>query len=570
MTGEGAARAASHAGTVDTERTRWWSGRTLLQALETAAAHLEAHVAAINALNVFPVPDGDTGTNLFLTLQAAVREARRHALDGQPPRADEVLAGAAHGALMGARGNSGVILYQILAGMAEGSQGASHLDGHVLAASLRRGADLAYRAVGQPVEGTMLTVIREAAEAAETAAVRDGSVASVLAAALDRANDAVARTPALLDILQQAGVVDAGGQGLAILLGGLQRFVDGATLAISPADAPPAAAMAFLDHLDELHGTAEFGYCINFLLSGDALPVEEVRRRIAELGTSTVAVGDATMLKIHVHSDHPGAVLELALTYGELHQVRIDNMTAQTRALVEARAADHPPVPAAPTAAPTSIGLVAVASGAGLTAALRGMGADAVVPGGPTVNPSTAEILRAVEALPHREVILLPNDPNVIPTARQVERLTERIVRVVPSRSVPEGISALAAFNFDAGLDENVAAMTEALSMVRSLALTRATRAAEIDGVRVRAGQYIGLVDGRLRAAGDDAVSVTLAVVTQAQPEQAELLTLFVGEPAAPDLAGSVAAAIGEAYPHLTIEVAAGDQPHYDLIMALE
>src|SRR5690606_12451111 len=488
----------------EVDRERRWSGAALIGALETAVAHFEPHVTAVNALNVFPVPDGDTGTNMFLTIQAAVREAQR-LNHGSQARADEVLAGAAHGALMGARGNSGVILYQILAGIAESCQGAAHLDGRVLAAGLRRAADLAYRAVVNPVEGTMLTVIRAAAEAAEIAAAKDSSLSTVLAAALDTAEDTVRRTPELLDILRQAGVVDAGGQGLAILLAGLQRFAEGTTLSIPsdetvPVSTAPAAEMDFLDHLDELHDAEEFGYCTNFLLTGDNLPVEEVRRRITELGTSAVVVGDKTMLKIHVHSEHPGTILEIALGYGELHQVRIDNMTAKTRALLEDRHAAHPTAVAPSPADTTDIALVAVASGDGLTEALRGMGATAVVPGGPTVNPSAEEILRVIAALPQRQVILLPNDSNVIPTARQVERLTDRTIRVVPSRSVPQGISALAAFNFDSDLEENVASMTEALGMVRSLALTRATRSAEIDGVRVEQGQFIGLLDDRLRA----------------------------------------------------------------------
>ena len=574
MTREGARGVEHPARGGEVDRERRWSGAALIGALETAVAHFEPHVAAVNALNVFPVPDGDTGTNMFLTIQAAVREAQR-LNHGSQPRADEVLAGAAHGALMGARGNSGVILYQILTGIAESCQGAAHLDGRVLAAGLRRAADLAYRAVVNPVEGTMLTVIRAAAEAAEIAAAKDSSLSTVLAAALDTAEDTVRRTPELLDILRQAGVVDAGGQGLAILLAGLQRFAEGTTLSIPsdetvPVSTAPAAEMDFLDHLDELHDAEEFGYCTNFLLTGDNLPVEEVRRRITELGTSAVVVGDKTMLKIHVHSEHPGTILEIALGYGELHQVRIDNMTAQTRALLEDRHAAHPTAVAPSPADTTDIALVAVASGDGLTEALRGMGATAVVPGGPTVNPSTEEILRVIAALPQRQVILLPNDSNVIPTARQVERLTDRTIRVVPSRSVPQGISALAAFNFDSDLEENVASMTEALGMVRSLALTRATRSAEIDGVRVEQGQFIGLLDDRLRAGGEDPVEVVLAVLAEADPDQAELLTVFVGEPASPDLAGRVAEAIGDAYPNLTIEVAAGDQPHYDLIIALE
>src|SRR5690606_25781583 len=321
-------------------------------------------------------------------------------------------------------------------------------------------------------------------------AAKDSSLSTVLAAALDTAEDTVRRAPELLDILRQAGVVDAGGQGLAILLAGLQRFAEGTTLSIPsdetvPVSTAPAAEMDFLDHLDELHDAEEFGYCTNFLLTGDNLPVEEVRRRITELGTSAVVVGDKTMLKIHVHSEHPGTILEIALGYGELHQVRIDNMTAQTRALLEDRHAAHPTAVAPSTADTTDIALVAVASGDGLTEALRGLGATAVVPGGPTVNPTTEEILRVILALPQRQVILLRYYLNVIPAARRVAGLIDACLGVATSRSLPRAISALVAFNFDSDLEETVAARTEALGIVRSLALTRATRSVEVDGGRV-------------------------------------------------------------------------------------
>lgn len=552
-----------------TDRRRRWSGAALIEALETTAAHFEPHVAAINALNVFPVPDGDTGTNMFLTLQAAVREAQKLSHTAAT-RAEAILESAARGALMGARGNSGVILYQILAGIAEGSRGADVLDGAHLAAGLRRAADLAYRAVVEPVEGTMLTVTRAAADAAERAAQGNGSLAGVLNAAVEGAERALQQTPKLLEILRQAGVVDAGGRGLVVLFTGLQRFVEGTTLTVSttetvPLSSPLASSMPFLDQIDTLHGCDPFGYCTNFLLTGTELPVDEIRQRMTELGTSAVVVGDSTMLKVHVHSEHPGTILEVALNYGDLEQVRIDNMAKQTQHLLEERAASHvQPAPATP------IGIVAVANGAGLTAVLQGMGAAAVVPGGPALNPSTEDLLRAIESLPQREVILLPNDPNVIPTAQQAAQLSQHQVGVVPSRSIPEGISALAAFNFDATLDENIEAMTQALDFVQSLALTRASRDVEIHGVQARQGQFVGMRGGQLAAAGEDPVQVVLTLIGDADPDDAELVTLFVGETAAPDLGEQVAAAIEAAHPHLAVEVAPGDQPHYDLLIALE
>lgn len=554
------------------ERQDAWSGATLTAALRSATNHFAAEAAAINALNVFPVPDGDTGTNMLLTLRSALSEVE-HPAGPNPLGAGSILASAAHGALMGARGNSGVILYQILAGIAEAAGGAEALDGRLLAAGLVRGAELAYRAVVSPTEGTMLTVTRAAADAV-SAPDSPAAIAQVLSAARSAAEAALARTPEQLDILRQAGVVDAGGRGVVVLLDGLCRFVEGASVepgvgGARDAAAPAAVMMDFLDQIDRLHGETEFGYCTNFMITGRALPIEEVRARMLALGSSAVVVGDAATLKVHVHSDHPGRILEEALLFGELHEVRIDNMSAQTRRLVAEREAGKPSATIA-TEPAAGIAVVAVASGEGLSEVLRGMGATVVVPGGPSFNPSTAEIAQVVELLPHERVIILTNDANVVPAAQQVAGLTSREVGIVPSRSIPQGISALAAFNLDADLAHNVAAMTEALGMVRSLALVRASRDAEIDGVAARAGQFIGLLDGVMRAAGGDPVSVLLDLLAAAEPERAELVTLFAGEPAEPDLAERAAEAIRAAYSEIEVEIAPGGQPHYDLLVSVE
>ncbi|HEU4793658.1 MAG TPA: DAK2 domain-containing protein [Nitrolancea sp.] len=546
-----------------------WSGEMLVSALETATALFAPRVSAINALNVFPVPDGDTGTNMYYTLQAAFGGARCVGA-GHDLQVGQVLAGAAHGALMGARGNSGVILYQILAGLSERAQDAVDLDGPTLTAGLRRAAELAYGAVLNPVEGTMLTVIRSAAEGAELAVQSGDGLGMVLDSAYDTAAEALRRTPEMLDVLRQAGVVDAGGSGLVILLDGLRRFSAGVTLE-APADevveTPAAASMTFLDQVELSHGGEGFGYCTNFLVTGHDIHLETFRAEMSALGSSAVVVGEVSAVKVHLHSGNPGTVLEAALRYGELHQVRIDNMSAQTRRLLDERAATGK---ATRPRNDTGIGIVSVANGSGLIAVLRGLGASEVVPGGPTLNPSTEDLLRAVEAVPESQVILLPNDGNIIPTARQVGQLTTKTVAVVPSRTIPQGISALSAFNFDADLARNAGEMTEALGWVRSLAVGRASRDASIDGVTVRFGEFIGLLDGELRAAGDDALQVVLDLLAQLDPEQSELVTIFIGEPASPDLGTRVTAAVNEAYPGLAVEVSAGGQPHYDLIISVE
>ncbi len=541
-----------------------WTAPFLLCALETAVERFRPHVASINALNVFPVPDGDTGTNMLLTLESAIRAA-------QSARAETVgtlLREATRGALMGARGNSGVILYQLFAGLSEAANDQTILDGAALARGLTRAAQLAYQAVLNPVEGTMLTVLREVAQAATEAVESDPRIAAALVAARHAAIETVRRTPEMLPILKQAGVVDAGGQGVAVLIDALAASATGTAPvieapAVQVAEGHVAEAMEFLDRLHELHGEEAFGYCTNFVLSGEDIPVEEFKRQIQELGASAVVVGDRHMVKVHLHTQHPGLVLETALAFGELYDVRIDNMAAQTRKLVaerEAARAHRPEIP---------IGIVAVANGEGLIRVFEGLGAT-VVPGGATMNPSTEDILSAIERLPQEEVIVLPNDSNIVPTAQQAARLAHKRVRVVPSRSVQQGIAALAAFNFAAGLDENAAAMSQALEHVRSLALTQATRDATVNSVAVKKGQFIGLLDDHVVVATDDLAGTAIALLEAADPSSAELLTIFTGKGIATDTVQALAETIRKRWPHLEIEVVAGGQPHYPLLMALE
>ncbi|MGA7672728.1 MAG: DAK2 domain-containing protein, partial [Nitrolancea sp.] len=384
------------------------------------------------------------------------------------------------------------------------------------------------------------------------------------------AERALAQTPDMLPILRQAGVVDAGGKGLVVILDGLLRFAHGddpATASSRPSS-DVASSMNFLDQVELVHGVDEFGYCTNFLLTGDDLDVQRFREIIDNLGSSAVVVGTDRALKVHVHSEHPGALLEAALTFGELEDVRIDNMAAQTRRLMADRSTRAQQSPMEMASVP--IAVVAVATGNGLTTALTGMGANRIVDGGATNNPSTEEILRAVEDAPSDTVIVLPNDPNVISAARQVGQLTEKSVRVVPSKSVPQGIAALSAFNLALNVDENAEAMTDALELVDTVTVTRASRDALIDGVSARQGDYIGLLDGRMVSAGETLSEVALAALEESNAKDAELLTLFTGVNAGETAIEGLIEAINGTYPDLTIEVVAGDQPHHDVIMAVE
>ncbi len=565
MSGEGSARGAR------------CDGAALLAACEAAGATLERHAEAINALNVFPVPDGDTGKNMLLTMQAAL-DAARAAPGAERGGAGPLATRLARGAMMGSRGNSGVILSQILRGFARGLGEADRFDGRVLAAALREAATTAYRAVQQPVEGTMLTVIRETAEAAERAAATDPGVIAVLDAALDAARASLARTPELLPRLREAGVVDAGGQGLVSLLDGAARYAHGEALTatLAPAGAAVAAPGDRMADFMELHEGDEVGYCTNLLIlpRPDAtLPFDLVRERLLALGTSGVVIGDETLLKIHIHTEDPGAILAESVRWGEMSQIRIDNMALQVQEVagnVHAAAgrAASAHEPAEPVVAGPQI--VAIASGDGLVEVLRGLGAAGIVSGGQTMNPSTEELLRAVEALPGDAAILLPNNKNVILAAEQVAGLTDRRVAVVPTKSVPQGIAALAAFNFDAGLDENIAAMTAALRGVRSGEVTRAVRTATIDGVSVAEGQAIGLIDGKLCCADEDIEAVLRAILERTNAAEAELITLYRGRDVDEATAAAMVESLAARYPDAAFELVDGGQPHYDYLLSVE
>ncbi|HVL26048.1 MAG TPA: DAK2 domain-containing protein [Thermomicrobiales bacterium] len=553
-----------------------WDGAMLLDAFAFATRWLDHHRDRVNALNVFPIPDGDTGTNMALTMNASIATARdTSGLTGAGAAAGRL----AHGALMGARGNSGVILSQIFRGFAAAIADRDEIDGRDLARAFDGARAMAYKAVMRPVEGTMLSVIRVAAERAAEAASRTPSVASVLQEALAGAEEALAATPEQLDILRQAGVVDAGGQGVVYMLDGLHRFALGnTTIDETDMDEPLGAEMAFLDNVEELHGEDPFGYCTNFMVFGENMDFERVRADIAAMGQSVVVVGDDAIVKVHIHTESPGNVLQYALGLGYLDQIKIDNMTLQTEALTTQR--EHARHAAEPDDADADlagcgpvdgpIGVIAVAAGTGLVRALRSMGADCVVRGGQTMNPSTEELLQAVQSMPVDQVIILPNNTTIHMAANQVSALTEKQVEVVPSRSVPQGLAALSVFNRDTALAANVEAMTDTLQDVHSIELTQAVRDVELNGVQVVSGQCIGLIDGDLVESGPDVHDVAIRTLARLRDLEPELLTVFAGEGATPELTQQMEASAAEIFPDAEIEVLEGNQPHYRFLISLE
>ena len=557
-------------------------GDGLLGAFRAAVANLEAHVDEINALNVYPVPDGDTGSNMFATVKAALEEAEGTA--GQP--AGRVAAAISFGALMGARGNSGVITSQIFRGMAEGLGGKRRFNGLDLAHALSQGSKAAYAAVAKPVEGTILTVIRESADAAVIAAERADDIETVLAATLDAAEKSVARTPSLLAILREAGVVDSGGQGLYRLFQGALLHLIGKSPAGAARDRSHAGAGVKASTL-VAHADDGFGYETMFLLQPNgsgSLDIDAIRDRLQSLGESVLVAGDSRALKVHIHNERPDLIVGYGLSIGVLSRISIENLDNQARDVRETRAAaftgaeatDGPTQIAsaktttAPATEAPALGVVAVVAGDGLAAIFRDFGVAAVVQGGQSANPSTGELLAAIQAVDAREIIVLPNNPNVVLAARQVAAMADRTVVVVPTRNAGEGFAAL--LSLDPSLDAaaNAGPMTEAGRAIQTLVVTEAVRDATIGGRKVRRGQTIALdPDDGLVAAGGDRDKTVLAAVAALAPGF-ELLTLFYGDGADLAEAETMARRIGAVARGVEVEVRHGGQPFYRYLIAAE
>jgi DAK2 domain fusion protein YloV len=517
-----------------------------------ALLNLEAHRQRIDDLNVYPVPDGDTGTNMALTVRSVVDALESSTAEGNAAVWKEM----SRAALLGARGNSGVIFSQIARGFAD-VLGASEGTGAAeLPAAFRAASDAAYRAVREPAEGTMLTVVREMAEESERPEHAELGAPELLRTVLDRGEDALARTPELLDVLREAGVVDAGGAGLVEILRGIVLEVSGEALPEVPVESEALGLEAI--HLE----LSRYRYCTGFVVEGDGLDVTGLERSLELLGDSLLVVGDATALKVHVHTDDPGAAISAATSMGVVGRVEIANMHAQTFER-EGR------LLAAPGAVEVlETGVVAVCPGEGNRRLFKELGATTVIEGGQTMNPSAAEIVEAIEATPAAEIIVLPNNSNVIATAEQAMGLTSRPARVVPSRSVQAGFAAMVSFLSTSSPDENERAMNEALAAAATGEVTVASRDATLDGISIREGAYLGLVDGEAVAAADDLESVTLVVVERLLGGGRGWLGVLVGADAPP--IDGLLDAVQSAHPDVVLERHEGGQPHYPLLLVAE
>jgi DAK2 domain fusion protein YloV len=483
----------------------------------------------------------------------------------------------ARAALLGARGNSGLILAQFFKGLADSLADGYEVSGEGFARALRIASDNAYRAVPQPKEGTMLTVFRECADAAEKTFEQTPGLEPVMAAAVDQAMDTVARTPQMLDVLKEAGVVDSGGFGFAVMLsGGLQALRgegDGGTV-IGPPGMKGAKAGAvsvrsgFVERVEE----EAWGYCTVFAIEGEGLDPDRVRKRMSTIGRSAVVAGSDTLLKVHVHMEDPGKALTAGSKLGTLSNIDIKNMDEQTREWAKQRTADRDSATGATlVATEVETAIVAVVLGEGFEKLFQSAGLNAVVtvPGGDTMNPSTAELLAAVEKAPSRSVIILPNNKNVIGGAEQVASLTDKKVIVIPSRSMQQGLAALLEYSPDRPMAQNSAAMDEALSLIRSGSVCRASRDALLNGVAVSRGQFMGVLDDKLVAAGNSAQEV-LNHMLRGQVDEESLVTLYSGGSISTSESTAAARALSRALGGVEVESLVGGQPNYEFLVAIE
>jgi len=522
--------------------------------VEAGATWLQNHVEYINSLNVYPVPDGDTGINMYLTVQAALQEMKAV----EDPSLGRLVKAASHGALMGARGNSGVILSQIMRGVAKVLDGKASFSATDLAAALQEGAATAYKGVIKPVEGTILTVAREAAEAACDAASEQEDLIQTLERVVARARESVANTPLLLPVLAEAGVVDAGGQGLLTLFEGVMRVLKGES--VSDAVVTEAGAVV------GARAAEEYGFEAMYVLAGENLDLLGIRKTIASMGSSVLVVGDSRTVKVHVHTDRPGAAIEYGARLGTLSDITVENLQVQVREFTSGGedAAQVPPDMLSDTA------IVAVVPGDGFRRVFESLGASATVAGGQSMNPSTEDLVKAADGLAVENVILLPNNRNIIMAARQAQELSSRNVAVVPTTSVPQGIGALLAFNYQIDVEANAEQMTRAAGDVQTIEITSAVRGAVLDGMQVNEGEFIGLLNGTLVASADGVEGVVDTVLEKLDLDEYEIITLYYGDDMTSSDADRLAQRIRASCPGQEVEVLDGGQPHYHYIISVE
>lgn len=540
-------------------------GAMLKQMLLSAAQFLEDNKETVNALNVFPVPDGDTGTNMSLTMQSAAKEILALKTD----KLGEVAKALSKGSLKGARGNSGVILSQLFRGFAEFLKDYEQVDTVQFAKALMGGSDKAYKAVMKPVEGTMLTVARVTAEKSVKIANETKDFTGFFSRILDVAKDTLDNTPNLLPVLKQAGVVDSGGMGvLYIMMGAANALDEDFDLDISSFDAKDISLPSFSD--TDSSQSIEFGYCTEFFIKNlhpyiKDEDIEKLKQKLERFGDSIVVVGDMDLIKVHFHTNMPGKGLQLGLRFGELSNIKIDNMREQhshNMEYAELAMADNSPE--------KDFGILSVAMGEGIANLFKDLNADYIIEGGQTMNPSIEDILNAANKVRAKEIFILPNNSNIVLSAKQAAELSDKPIHVMPTKSIPQGLAALIAYNPELPIDENNNLMLKAIEQVKTGQVTYAVRDSNFDNQQIQEGDFMGLSNGTIMTVGKDIETVTQDLLKHMVDEDDEIITLLYGKDATEETTNQILAFLEDTYPDIEVELLDGGQPLYYYIISVE
>jgi len=536
------------------------NGNMLLDMFRQASATLKANKDHVNDLNVFPVPDGDTGTNMSMTFESAVNEMNK--LDDISIL--NVTESSSNGSLMGARGNSGVILSQILRGFHKGCYDKTSLSTEDFSEALVYAADTAYKAVMKPVEGTILTVIKAAADSSSEVATETLYFDEFLKEVIEDADKALSNTPELLPVLKQAGVVDAGGQGLIYILKGFYGAIVGEKAKEIETEFKQKLSkeLSPVSETDEI----EFGYCTEFIVKGENLSDSQLKKEISGFGDCMLVVGSEEMLKVHIHTNEPGSVMQKALSLGELIDIKVDNMRYQHNERQYEK--DVPPAEAETPLKP--YGIMSVAMGEGITEIFNDLNVDKIIEGGQTMNPSTEELLSTIDEINADEIIILPNNSNIILAAQQAQKISERKISIVPTKTIPQGITAMLSFNPESGIDENILHMTDSMKEVKTIQVTYSVRDSFFNDIEIKKGDILGIFNGDIVSVGENINAVALEVLEKAMAEDDEIITVYYGDSIEKDIAKDLLENIESKNDDVDVEIYQGKQPVYHYIISVE
>lgn len=535
------------------------NGKTLRDMIVSGANNLQNNKDLVDKLNVFPVPDGDTGTNMSLTISYAMKELAKVDND----EITNIGKALAKGSLMGARGNSGVILSQIIRGFTKAIEGKSELNTTDLANAFKNGSDTAYKAVIKPIEGTILTVVRESGEYAIKAAKKEQDILAFLELVIKEANASLERTPELLKNLKDAGVVDSGGKGLVLIYEGMYQALKGSPIVANEGGQTESISVSTPQESINPEDI-KFAYCTEFILESNKITDDKIRDIMLPYGDSLAVVGDEGVIKVHVHTNEPGSVLQEALKYGQLVTIKIENMKVQHENIVIENQTAVSQEPA------KEFGFIATSMGDGLANIFRDFGVDYIIEGGQTMNPSTEDFMKAIDEINAENIFILPNNSNIIMAANQAKALSEKNIIVIPSKTVSQGFSALVGFNGEASAQENEEAMIECLGLVKSGQVTYAVRDTVMNDIDVKEGNYIGIGEGKLLSAGENKEEITLGLIEKLADEDTAIITLFYGEDVTEEEANQFKEQVEEKYEDIDVELYYGGQPLYYYLISVE